>query len=82
MTLLAEAGQDAQVASLARLYEHDGPRQLGARKFALPQRARLPPVGSDRTDLVVCAAHMSGLPLAHALKNAWGTVCVARQNGT
>ncbi|MFK7880214.1 allophanate hydrolase [Roseobacter sp.] len=63
VTLLAEAGQDALVASVARSFEQDCPRSMGASRFALPQPKPLPDPVPDRIDLAVCGAHMSGLPL-------------------
>jgi allophanate hydrolase len=63
VTLLAEAGQDALIASMARSFEQDCRRNLGATGFPLPQPQPLPAASSDRIDLAVCGAHMSDLPL-------------------
>lgn len=63
VTLLAEAGSDALVAAVARGFEEDCPRQMGATSFALPQPEPLPEPVSDHIELAVCGAHMSGLAL-------------------
>lgn len=63
VTVLAKAGQDALVASIARHLEQDCPRNMGATSFPLPEPAQLPEPVSDRIELAVCGAHMSGLPL-------------------
>ena len=63
VTVLAEAGQDARVASIAREFEKDCQRTMGATPFPLPEPQPLPASASDRIDLAVCGAHMSGLPL-------------------
>lgn len=63
VTLLAEAGRDALVAALARSFEQDCARNLGATPFPLPEPDPLPATATNRIELAVCGAHMSGLPL-------------------
>jgi allophanate hydrolase len=73
ITLLAPAGMDATVASLARYFETDCERTLGASKFALTDPPDLPVKVSDRIELAVCGAHMSGLPLNAQLTDLGAT---------
>lgn len=57
VTMLARSGQDGLAASVARLFEAEGAEP------ALSERR----ADSDMLPLVVCGAHMSGLPLNHEL---------------
>ena len=63
ITLLAPAGQDARVASLARLFHGASDVTLGATGW--PQPATPPARPELRSDIpvVVVGAHMSGMPL-------------------
>lgn len=63
VTLIALSGQDALLASLAEALEMAGSRTLGATGWARPARSALAPAPSGLTPIVVCGAHMSGLPL-------------------
>ncbi|MEM6620818.1 MAG: allophanate hydrolase [Pseudomonadota bacterium] len=63
VTLLAEAGEDALVASVARLFEVDCPRTLGATAHPVPSPKPLDAASTDQIHLAVCGAHMTGLPL-------------------
>lgn len=63
VTILAAAGQDAQVAAVARQFEKDCPRKMGATSYPLAAPAALPAAAEDTIDLAVCGAHMTGLPL-------------------
>ncbi|MCC1494724.1 allophanate hydrolase [Cognatishimia sp. F0-27] len=67
VTLLAEAGQDALVASVARGFETNCPRGLGATAHPVPVPAPLPEAAPDHMILAVCGAHMTGLALNHQL---------------
>lgn len=73
ITLLAQAGMDATVASLARCFETDCERTLGATPFALTDPPDLPAKDSDRIELAVCGAHMSGFPLNAQLTDLGAT---------
>ncbi|MEM9043633.1 MAG: allophanate hydrolase [Pseudomonadota bacterium] len=72
VTLLANAGQDALVASLARTLEVGCARNLGATPHPLPSPAASPSKPSDVIHLAVCGAHMSGLPLNWQLTTLGG----------
>lgn len=63
VTLLAEAGHDARLAAVARGFETGCTRKMGGTAHPLPQPQPLPAAPSDRFELAVCGAHMSGLPL-------------------
>ncbi|MEO0679413.1 MAG: allophanate hydrolase [Pseudomonadota bacterium] len=67
VTLLAPAGQDAAVASLARTLEADCDRVMGATPHPVPPPPPLPAAPSDEIELAVCGAHMKGLPLNRQL---------------
>jgi len=61
LTILAGKGEDAKVASLAALLEAG---DVGATGWARDKiRYSEPVIGEDEIGLVVCGAHMSGLPL-------------------
>jgi len=69
ITLLANAGRDAQIAALGGLIQQRSAAPLGATRWSLPQR---PPGQSiapaaDEIALAVVGAHMSGLALNHEL---------------
>jgi allophanate hydrolase len=71
VTLLAAAGRDGLVASVARVFE--GGRAMGATPWIAPPPAPLAPGPEDgMIDLAVCGAHMSGLPLNHQLTERGG----------
>lgn len=72
VTLLAWAGQDALVASVARQFEKDCPRVMGATSHAVPTPTPLPAAQSDVIEIAVCGAHMSGLPLNWQLTDLGG----------
>ncbi len=62
VTLIGASGQDALLAAVAECLEMAGDRKLGATKWERPARQPVDrPVG--RTSIVVCGAHMKGLPL-------------------
>jgi len=63
VTLLAPAGEDALVASVARGLEAGCARKIGATEHDLQVPPALPAAPSDRIELAVCGAHMTGLPL-------------------
>lgn len=72
VTLLAKAGADALVASLARMLEVDCPRTLGATDHPVPMPRPLPCGSSDTLELAVCGAHMTDLPLNWQLRDRGG----------
>lgn len=63
VTLLAAAGKDAAVASVARSFESNCARNLGATEHPLQEPPLLSPASSDCIELAVCGAHMADLPL-------------------
>ncbi len=67
ITLIAEAFADQRLLSYARLIQQSLSLPLGATAWKLPTDEL--PHGSehDSINLVVCGAHMSGLPLNHQL---------------
>lgn len=72
VTLLAQAGQDGEIAELALTLEAAGTRNLGATDwpFVAPEPSAAPnPAGFQ---IAVCGAHMSGLPLNHQLSDRGG----------
>jgi allophanate hydrolase len=73
VTLLAAAGQDAVVAAVARGFEADCPRNMGATAHPVPMPPPLPAAMSDRIELAVCGAHMTGLPLNWQLTDLGAT---------
>ena len=74
VTLLARSGQDALTASVARCFEMNCQRNLGATSHKAPGTFVLEnPAKSDRLELAVCGAHMTELPLNWQLTNRNGT---------
>ncbi|MEP0962018.1 MAG: allophanate hydrolase [Roseobacter sp.] len=63
VTLLAGAGQDGSIAAIAREFEQDCPRKMGATSHPVPNPGPLPETPSDTIKIAVCGAHMNGLPL-------------------
>lgn len=73
VTLLSHGGMDAKVASLARLFEKDCSRNLGATPFELPEPKHLATIDDNSMELAVCGAHMTGLPLNWQLTDLGAT---------
>jgi allophanate hydrolase len=68
VTLLARAGREALLASVASRIERWGDRSLGATGWPVPEAEEVAPAaGPDEIEIAVCGAHMSGLPLNHEL---------------
>jgi allophanate hydrolase len=70
ITLLAQAGHDAELASLGRVFHADTGLPLGATGKPQPPLAppsRLP--GTDEIAIAVVGAHLSGMPLNGELKS-------------
>ncbi|MDF1854606.1 allophanate hydrolase [Pseudooceanicola sp.] len=72
VTLLAAAGQDAEIASIALGLEAAGARNLGATGWPFTPATDLPDAAPEGLILAVCGAHMSGLPLNHQLTERGG----------
>ncbi len=73
VTLLATAGNDAAVAAVARGFEEDCPRNMGATSHRVPSPTPLPNAPSDQMELAVCGAHMTSLPLNWQLTDLGAT---------
>lgn len=73
VTLIAGAGKDAAVASVARGFEVDCSRNMGATAHPLPAPTPLPSAPSEYIQLAVCGAHMKGLPLNWQLTDLGAT---------
>ncbi len=73
VTLLAAAGRDGVLASLARKIERWGDRTLGATGWAVPRAPdAVALAGPDEIEIAVCGAHMSGLRLNGELTRLGG----------
>jgi len=74
VTLLAGAGQDADVAGMAFLFEAAGKRMLGATEWPfVPPVTGPAPAAPSTIRIAVCGAHMSGLPLNEQLTSRGAT---------
>jgi allophanate hydrolase len=63
VTLIAGSGKDSNIAAIAREFEVDCIRPMGATVHPVQTPATLPQGTSDQIELAVCGAHMSDLPL-------------------
>jgi allophanate hydrolase len=73
VTLLAAAGQDGYVASIAQILESQLPHRLGATAWQFESSPVAPPqAGEDEMEIAVCGAHMAGLPLNGQLTSRKG----------
>jgi allophanate hydrolase len=73
ITLLAPAGQDAQLASIGRVFHADTGLPMGSRSLPQPQLAALPArVSGDEIAVAVVGAHLSGMVLNGELKALGG----------
>lgn len=73
VTLLTASGRDGLVASVARSFEAQATRRLGATPHPVPSPGPVPPVvAPTEIELAVCGAHMSGLPLNDQLTDRGG----------
>ncbi|MEQ1955900.1 allophanate hydrolase [Mesorhizobium sp. CN2-181] len=68
VTLLAAAGKDGLVASLAERIHAAAGTRLGATGWPLPPAAAREPGRDDSIDLAVVGAHLSGMPLNFQLQ--------------
>ena len=73
ITLLAPAGQDAQLASIGRIFHADTKLTMGSRSLPQPPLATLPArVSGDEIAIAVVGAHLSGMALNGELKALGG----------
>ena len=78
ITLLAPAGQDAQLASIGRVFHADTKLNLGARNLPQPPLATLAVgVSGDEIAIAVVGAHLSGMALNGELKSLGGRLLEA-----
>lgn len=72
VTVVAPAFRDAQALEVARRFHAALDLPLGATEHRLPAAAPSRATASDTVAVVVCGAHMSGLPLNHQLVDRGG----------
>jgi allophanate hydrolase len=73
ITLLAPAGQDAQLASIGRVFHADTGLAMGARSLPQPPLAMMPAgLSGDEIAIAVVGAHLSGMALNGELKALGG----------
>jgi allophanate hydrolase len=73
ITLLAPAGQDAQLASIGRVFHADTNLPMGAKGLPQPPLAPLPArLSGDEIAIAVVGAHLSGMALNGELKALGG----------
>src|SRR5487761_78351 len=78
ITLLAPAGEDAQLASLGRVFQADTKLTLGARSVPQPPLADLSAsLSGDEIAIAVVGAHLSGMALNGELKTLGGRLLEA-----
>jgi allophanate hydrolase len=78
ITLLAPAGQDAQLASIGRVFHADTKLPMGARSLPQPPLPALPAgVSGDEIAIAVVGAHLSGMALNGELKTLGGRLLEA-----
>jgi allophanate hydrolase len=78
ITLLAPAGQDAQLASIGRIFHADTKLPMGARSLPQPPLPALPAgVSGDEIAIAVVGAHLSGMALNGELKALGGRLLEA-----
>jgi allophanate hydrolase len=78
ITLLAPAGQDAQLASIGRVFHANTKLTMGARNLPQPPLAELPAgVSGDEIAIAVVGAHLSGMMLNGELKTLGGRLLEA-----
>jgi allophanate hydrolase len=73
VSLIAPAWSDADLLALAGRLQRASVSTLGATSLPLPAVEASSPAGADLVDVMVCGAHMSGLPLNKQLleRGAW-----------
>jgi allophanate hydrolase len=78
ITLLAPSGQDAQLASIGRVFHADTGLAMGAQNLPQPPLAALPArLSGDEIALAVVGAHLSGMVLNGELKALGGRLLEA-----
>jgi allophanate hydrolase len=67
VTFLANAGQDARLLSLGRVFHARSGQPLGALNLAAPKPKAAVPLAEGEIEIAVVGAHMSGMALNHEL---------------
>ncbi|MDI4636283.1 MULTISPECIES: allophanate hydrolase [Halomonadaceae] len=80
ITLLGPAFDDLALLSLGRSLEASLGLPLGATEKPRPPLPPLAPAGNGTLDLVVCGAHLAGLPLNHQLTERGGVRIAATRS--
>lgn len=80
VTLFGPAFDDLGLLSLGRALEERFALPLGATGLERPALPALPPAKDGTLDLVVCGAHMEGLPLNHQLTERGGVKVTTTQS--
>ncbi|GGA80914.1 allophanate hydrolase [Neiella marina] len=74
ITLFADAWQDGALLSMAGQLQQAYGFNLGATEMALPPLAEQAEATAEMVELVVCGAHLQGLPLNHQLLDRGATL--------
>jgi len=74
VTLVSYAFTDMQLLSFAQALHHSQDRTLGATHWQLPDLDKTAVSDDQYTQIVVCGAHMQGLPLNHQLTDRGATL--------
>jgi allophanate hydrolase len=77
VTLFGPTFDDLKLLSLGRALEGLSMLPLGASGLARPTLRALPPMADGTLELVVCGAHLEGLPLNHQLTERGGVLVEA-----
>jgi allophanate hydrolase len=77
ITLLAPSGQDAQLASIGRVFHADTGLAIGAKNVAQPPLAPLADGAKDEIQIVAVGAHLSGMALNGELRGLGGRLVKA-----
>lgn len=67
VTFIANAGQDARLLSLGRVFHARSGQPLGALNLAAPKPKAAVPLAEGEIEIAVVGAHMSGMALNHEL---------------
>jgi len=83
VTLVSNAFSDMKLLSFAQSLHHSQPQTLGATDWPLPAQEKNTSDSDDTyTQIVVCGAHMQGLPLNHQLTDRGATLIEQCQSST
>jgi allophanate hydrolase len=80
ITLIAQAAQDKTLLEFGARLHHASVSKLGALQMQVPEPITPSPFASTDIQVVVCGAHMSGLPLNHQLQDRGARLVRATQS--